>query len=125
MHAIIELKNGLIKFIYHETSMIIPISNAIYEKNLIIDKFLKKKNSQIFKNISFKNVDKKIFPVIKLKDKINEFESSSIIINAAKSCCRAIFTKKLSFLKIIKLLWAFLMIEIIKICYKKAQKLKK
>ena len=83
VHAIIELKNGLIKFIYHETSMIIPISNAIYEKNLIIDKFLKKKNSQIFKNISFKNVDKKIFLFIKLKDKINEFKLSSIIINAA------------------------------------------
>ena len=29
VHAIIELKNGLTEFIYHETSMIIPIANAI------------------------------------------------------------------------------------------------
>ena len=43
VHAIIKLKNGLIKFIYHETSMIIPISNAIFEKNHTIESFLKKK----------------------------------------------------------------------------------
>ena len=30
VHAIIKFKNGLNKFIYHETSMIIPLSNAIF-----------------------------------------------------------------------------------------------
>ena len=39
VHAIIELKNGLIKFIYHETSMIIPIANAIFDENLILKNF--------------------------------------------------------------------------------------
>ena len=34
VHAIIQLKNGLCKFIYHDTSMIIPIANAIFEKIL-------------------------------------------------------------------------------------------
>ena len=34
VHAIIQLKNGLSKFIYHDTSMIIPIANAIFEKIL-------------------------------------------------------------------------------------------
>ena len=32
VHAIVKFKNGLTKFIYHETSMIIPIANAIFEK---------------------------------------------------------------------------------------------
>ena len=61
VHAIIELKNGLIKFIYHETSMIIPISNAIYEKNLIIDKFLKKKIVRDLKTLVLKMLIKKYF----------------------------------------------------------------
>ena len=109
VHAILELKNGLFKFIYHETSMIIPISNAIYEKNLIIDKILKKKKSEMLKNITFKNVNKKVFPVIELKNKINEFESSSIIINAANEVAVEQFLrKKLPFLKIHKAIMSIL-----------------
>ena len=40
VHAIIEFKNGLKKFIYHETSMIIPIANAIFDGKLNINEFL-------------------------------------------------------------------------------------
>ena len=49
VHAIIEFKNGLVKFMYHDTSMIIPLANAIFEKNIDIDLFYKnkKKSSQI------------------------------------------------------------------------------
>ena len=43
VHAIIEFKNGLTKFIYHETSMIIPLANAIFDGNLNIKNFYKKK----------------------------------------------------------------------------------
>ena len=31
VHAIVEFKNGLSKFIYHKTSMIIPLANAIFD----------------------------------------------------------------------------------------------
>ena len=31
VHAIIEFKNGLVKFMYHDTSMIIPLANAIFD----------------------------------------------------------------------------------------------
>ena len=43
IHAIIVLKNGLSKFIYHNTTMKIPLANAIFNKNLEIDNFLSKK----------------------------------------------------------------------------------
>ena len=46
VHAIIELKNGLIKTILHETSMIIPLVNAIFEKDLNIKDFLKPKKQR-------------------------------------------------------------------------------
>ena len=31
VHAIVQFKNGLTKILYHETSMIIPIANAIFD----------------------------------------------------------------------------------------------
>ena len=43
VHAIVELKNGLIKFLYHSTSMIIPLSNAIFEGDLNIEDFFYQK----------------------------------------------------------------------------------
>ena len=36
VHAIIEFENGLKKFLYHETSMIIPLANAIFDEKLKI-----------------------------------------------------------------------------------------
>jgi 1-deoxy-D-xylulose-5-phosphate reductoisomerase len=41
VHAIVKFNNGLVKFIYHDTSMIIPIANALFEKNIQINKFIK------------------------------------------------------------------------------------
>ena len=108
VHAILELKNGLIKFIYHETSMVIPLANAIFDDKIEIKDFLKIKNKNqvsIAKNLTFKKVDSKIFPIIKIKDKINEFYSSSIIINATNEILVDQFLqKKIPFLAISKLI---------------------
>ena len=86
IHAIIEFKNGLYKFIYHETSMLIPLANAIFDDTIDIDNFLKpklhSKRSIFFQSLNFLKVDKKKFPVINLKSRLNEHYSSSIIINA-------------------------------------------
>ena len=49
VHAVIEFKNGLKKFIYHDTSMIIPLANAIFEENLNIDLFYNKKKNRLLK----------------------------------------------------------------------------
>ena len=85
VHAIVKLKNGLTKFLYHETSMVIPIANAIFNKDLDINEFLivKKSKEKIIQNLSFQKVNKKTFPVYKLKDRLNEHPSTAIIINAA------------------------------------------
>ena len=97
VHAIIHLKNGLIKFLYHETSMMIPLANAIFDGNLIIDNFYKStKNSKsiIAELLEFKKVDEKKFPLIKLKNKITEYPSTAIIINAANEVLVSEFLKK-------------------------------
>ena len=73
VHAIIEFKNGLCKFIYHDTTMLIPLANAIFDKDLNIDNYLKPKtNSErliSLKSLNFSKVEKKRFPIIKLKNR--------------------------------------------------------
>ena len=87
VHAIIEFKNGLHKFICHETSMLIPLANAIFDNDVNIKDYIKpkpnSKNSLFFRNLNFLKVDKKRFLVVKLKDRMNEHVSTPIIINAA------------------------------------------
>ena len=105
VHAIIKFKNGLSKFIYHETSMIVPLANAIFNNRINIDQFYKtlKKNKNLYKNLSFKKIDIKKFPLSRLKDKINDHPSSAIIINAANEILVDQFLKKnINFLDINK-----------------------
>jgi 1-deoxy-D-xylulose-5-phosphate reductoisomerase len=109
VHAIIVLKNGLIKFIYHETSMIIPLANAIFDGDLNIQKFYKSKMKEnknyYLKNLTFKKVDQKIFPSIKLKKRLNEYPSTAIIINACNEILVEQFLQKnIPFLSINKII---------------------
>jgi len=106
VHAILHLKNGLVKFIYHETSMIIPLANAIFDGKVNIENIYKKKknkNSKSIENLTFQAVDKKIFPIIKLKKRVNELPSTPIIVNAANELLvNEFLKKKLPFLNIYK-----------------------
>ena len=109
VHAVIEFKNGLKKFIYHDTSMIIPLANAIFEESLNIDLFYKKKIKSSIESLKFKKVDKKIFPIIKIKKRLNEYPSTPIIINASNEILVDRFlNKKLPFLSIHKIIMAIL-----------------
>ena len=105
VHAIVELNNGLTKFIYHETSMIVPIANAIFDKNFHLNEIfkIKKKNKNYIpiKDLTFKNVNAKIFPVIKIKKRLNEHPSTPLIINSSNEILVDQFLqKKIPFLSI-------------------------
>ena len=112
VHAIVEFKNGLTKFIYHKTSMIIPLANAIFDGKLNIDNFIDQKSKKFkndIENLKFQKVNRKIFPVIKLKDRLNKYPSSSIIVNAANEIFVDQFLqKKIPFLSIFKVIMAIL-----------------
>ena len=109
VHAIITLNNGLTKFIYHETSMIVPLANAMMDGKLNIEDFYKTKNKNYFENLIFKPVNKKVFPVINIKNMVNEYPSTSIIINATNEILVDQFLKKkIPFLGISKLIMAIL-----------------
>ena len=92
VHAIIKFKNGLTKFIYHETSMIIPLANAIFNNNLSINKFLD--NKKKIKSLTFKRPNQINFPIIKILNRVNEFPSTSIIVNASNEVLVDHFLRK-------------------------------
>ena len=109
VHAIIELENGLNKFIHHETTMLIPLANAIFEDDLNIKNFYKINKRKIIENLKFEKVDKRIFPIIKIKDKLNKYNSSPIIINASNEVLVDHFLqKKIPFLAIFKIIMSIL-----------------
>ena len=92
VHAIIKFKNGLTKFIYHETSMIIPLANAIFNNNLSINKFLN--NKKKISSLTFKRPNQINFPIIKILNRVNEFPSTSIIVNASNEVLVDHFLRK-------------------------------
>ncbi len=107
VHAIVKLKNGTAKFLYHEPDMIIPISNAIFDSKIDIDNYAKKKEK--IKNLEFFDPDKKRFPAIKLIPKLNEYVSTPIIVNAANEILVDHFLKKkISFTSILRYLFLVL-----------------
>ncbi len=108
VHAIVKLKNGFTILLYHETSMIIPIANAIFDGNINIENVLNK-NQMNIENLIFKKVNSKIFPSIKLKNLINKYPSSPIIINACNEVLVDHFIRgKIAFLSIIKIIMMIL-----------------
>ena len=47
VHAIVGVKKWTFQFIYHETSMVIPLANAIYDGKININEFYKNKKRRI------------------------------------------------------------------------------
>ena len=103
VHAIIKLKNGLIKIIAHDTNMKIPISNSIYigEPN---QRFTKSNDINIINlnSLNFRKVDSKKFPVIKILKKITEKNSlfDTILVSINDELVSLFLKNKINFLDI-------------------------
>ncbi len=112
VHAIVQFKNGLTKLLFHDTDMTIPIANAIFDDQININDFYNHKikfQKQKKLDLVFQKVNKKTFPIIKLKDKVNQFPSSGIIINAVNEIMVDQFLrKKVPFLAINKFIFEIL-----------------
>ena len=109
VHAILELKNGLKKFIYHDTSMIIPLANAIFDGKLDINQFYKDKKAFGTEDLIFDKVNKKKFPSINLIKIMNQYSSAPIIVNACNEVLVDQFlNKKIQFLDINKIIMGVL-----------------
>ena len=111
VHAIIQFKNGLTKFIYHDTSMIIPLANAIFDGKLNIKEIIgdNDKKDIVFNKLVFLKVEKERFPIVNLKNRLIEHISTPIIINAANEILvDQYLKKKIPFMSIYKLILSVL-----------------
>ena len=85
IHAIIKFNNGLTKILLHDTSMKIPIFNALYHKDK--NKILLSKKLDINKlnSLDLRIPDMNKFPLLKIKEilpsKISLFETILISVN--------------------------------------------
>ena len=84
IHAIVHFKNGLVKFLGHDTNMSVPIINSLY-LNKIFDYNDKDLNFSMLNGLNFIKPDRKKFPVLKLlkllPKKTTYFETILITIN--------------------------------------------
>ena len=103
IHAIVKLKNGLIKLIAHETSMQVPISNSIYIGNGR-NKFIKSNNINlnILNSLNLQNVSVKKFPVIKLLNKMSKKNSlfDTVLVSINDELVSLFLKNKINFLDI-------------------------
>jgi 1-deoxy-D-xylulose-5-phosphate reductoisomerase len=110
VHAIVEFKSGISKFLYHEPNMIIPITNAIFDTKIDIRKLINYKlKNNLPTELNFIPVDKRRFPVINLIPILKKHKSTPIIINAINEILVDQFiNKKISFNSINKYLFMVL-----------------
>ena len=103
VHAIVKLKNGLIKIIAHDTNMKIPISNSIYigdkEQNFIRST---KINLKILNSLNLQKVNTKKFPIIRLLKKITKENSlfDTVLVSVNDELVKLFLQNKISFFKI-------------------------
>ena len=103
VHAIIKLKNGLIKIVAHDTDMKIPITNSLY---LNENKFIKTKkiNVKILNNLKLTEVNKKQFPLIKLLRAVpkNNTLFETLLVSMNDELVSLFLNKKISYDQISK-----------------------
>tara|TARA_B110000008_G_scaffold172645_1_gene172299 strand:+ start:1386 stop:2549 length:1164 start_codon:yes stop_codon:yes gene_type:complete len=103
IHAIIDYKDGLKKIIAHDTTMMIPIINSLYEENY---KTISSKNLDLLKlnNLDLKNVDFNQFPVVNILKKMPKTDSlyETILVSANDEYVNLYLSKKIKFFDISK-----------------------
>ena len=100
VHAIVEFKNGVTKFLTHPTSMQIPIFNSLYDHHHNF-KF-KKINFEKLNKLNFQKIDFKKFPINKILNKIPDNDSlfNTVLISANDTLVYLFLNKKISFYEI-------------------------
>ena len=108
IHAIVKLKNGLIKIIAHDTDMQIPISNSLYigsnNKKIIKSK---KIDLNILNSLNLQNVNAKKFPVIKILNKISKKDSlfETVLVSINDELVNLFLKNEIKFLDISSKIW--------------------
>ena len=102
VHSIVRFKNGITKMILYNADMKVPISNILYENNIVY-KNDNNISSKTLNKMEFHNVNSNKFPSTKIINKcLNLGQSTSIIVNAANEVLVELFLdKKIKYLDIV------------------------
>ena len=103
IHAVVQFKNGIIKFLIHEPDMKIPIYNSIYYNLKMKTKDL---NFKIINNPLLKKIDENKFPLIKLLKNLPNHNSlyETALISINDFFVYKFLENKISFEKLMKLI---------------------
>ena len=111
IHAIIKLKNGLIKIVAHDTDMRIPIFNSIYIGS-VNKKFIRSKkiDLDILNSLNLQKVNENKFPVIKILDKLSKKNSlfETVLVSVNDELVSLFLKNKIRFLDIYSKIWHFI-----------------
>lgn len=102
IHAIVNFKYGLTKFLLHETTMEIPIFNSIFNEYKKPDYYkIKKINFERLNGINFFNPKLKYFPYLNILKKINKNDTyfEIILVTLNDELVKLFLKKKISFYK--------------------------
>jgi len=105
IHGIIKFNDGMIKIIAHDTNMMIPIFNSLYDNQIKSIK-TEKLNINKLNFLNFKKVDIKKFPSIKIIKKLKNKENllETIIVLANDELVNLFLLKKINFTDIVDVL---------------------
>ena len=108
VHAIVEFKNGVTKFLTHPTSMEIPIFNSLYNDYYPYE--FEKINFLKLNRLNFQKINYKKFPINKILNEIPDNDSlfNTVLISANDTLVDLFLKKKISFFYIQKMLNNFL-----------------
>ena len=112
VHALIKFNDGMIKIIAHDTNMVIPIHNTLYNDKT---KNIKTKDIDIKKlnKLDFENVNYKKFPLVKILSKLYEKDSlyETIIVTANDEFVKQFLDKKIKFIDLMSKIYKFINLD--------------
>jgi len=104
VHAMIKFKNGITKILIHDTSMMVPIFNSLYEDN---KKFIKSKklNFPLINDLNFSKINIKKFPITKILKFLPEKHSlfETLLVSLNDKLVKMFLNNKIKFVDISKI----------------------
>jgi 1-deoxy-D-xylulose-5-phosphate reductoisomerase len=109
VHALIKFNDGMIKIIAHDTNMVIPIHNTLYNDK---KKILKTKKIDIKKlnKLDFEDVNYQKFPLVKILLKLSEKDSlfETILVATNDEFVKQFLDKKIKFVDLMSKIYKFI-----------------
>ena len=123
IHSIIKFKNGMIKFVAHDTTMKIPIFNTLYSNKIhyLETKDIKTEN---LNKLTFDKINFKLFPINKILDNLPEKPTlfETVLVAANDKFVDLYLKKKITFIDFHRILIKFINLPLFKRYKKKVPK---